>query len=115
MRTPSVGQHITSDGSKLSWRPSKTLRSTGKRLTIAVLPELRSALEAVPASAELPFLLNVFGMKFADRCDAAGLQPVQCDDGRMRSYRAHGLRKAALTALAQSGCTGSELMAVSGH
>ena len=83
------------------------------------------ALEAMPSNAELPFLLNDYnkpfvsanalGKKFADLCDAAGLQPVACDDGRTRSYRAHRLRKAALTALAQSGCTGSELMAVSGH
>jgi integrase/recombinase XerD len=117
-------QHMTNDR-KLSWRPSKTLRSTGKRLTIAVLPELRAALDAMPLSAELPFLLNdygkpfasaaAFGNKFADWCEGAGLEAVQCQDGRMRNYRAHGLRKAALTALAQSGCTGSELMAVSGH
>ena len=38
-----------------------------------------------------------------------------CDDGRVRSYRAHGLRKAALRTLAHAGCTGVELMAVSGH
>ena len=46
---------------------------------------------------------------------AAGLQPVKCDDGRKRNYRAHGLRKAALRALAHAGCTGSEMMNVSGH
>jgi hypothetical protein len=40
-----------------------------------------------------------FGNKFADWCDAAGLQPVLCDDGRTRNYRAHGLRKAALYTL----------------
>ncbi|HEY2426515.1 MAG TPA: hypothetical protein VGI09_11505, partial [Pseudolabrys sp.] len=37
------------------------------------------------------------------------------DDGRIRNYRAHGLRKAALRALAHAGCTGVELMHVSGH
>jgi integrase/recombinase XerD len=35
--------------------------------------------------------------------------------GRTRNYRAHGLRKAALRALAHAGATGVELMAVSGH
>ena len=51
----------------------------------------------------------------ADWCKAAGLKPVLCDDGRVRNYRAHGLRKAALRALAHAGCTGVELMHVSGH
>jgi len=40
---------------------------------------------------------------------------VVCADGRTRNYRAHGLRKAALRALAHAGATGVELMAVSGH
>ena len=56
-----------------------------------------------------------FGNKFSDWVTAAGLKPVQCDDGRTRNYRAHGLRKAALRTLAHAGCTGVELMAVSGH
>jgi integrase len=82
----------------------------------------------VPESGtELPlaFLVNdygkpfasaaAFGNKFADWCRAAGLKPVLCDDGRIRNYRAHGLRKAALRALAHAACTLHELMAVSGH
>ena len=56
-----------------------------------------------------------FGNKFADWCTAAELKPVLCDDGKMRNYRAHGLRKAALRALAHAGCSGSEMMNVSGH
>jgi integrase len=117
-------QHINRDG-KLSWRPQKTRRSTGKTLTISIMPELQEALDAMPSSGELRLLLNdygkpfasaaAFGNKFADWCDAAGLKPVLCDDGRMRNYRAHGLRKAALRALAHAGCSGSEMMNVSGH
>ena len=73
----------------------------------------------------LAFLLNeygkpfasaaAFGNRFADWCEQSGLEPVLCDDGRERSYRAHGLRKAACKALAHAGCTGPEIMAVSGH
>jgi integrase/recombinase XerD len=116
-------QHINRDG-KLSWRPQKTRRSTGKTLTISIMPELQAALDAMPASA-MAFLCTdygrpfasaaAFGNKFADWCKAAGLQPIKCDDGRTRNYRAHGLRKAALRALAHAGCTGSEMMNVSGH
>jgi integrase/recombinase XerD len=123
-----IGDQHVRDG-KLSWRPHKTLRSTGKLLTIRILPSLRAALDAIPDTARevgvLAFLVNdygkafgsaaAFGNKFADWCRAAGLQPVLCDDGRTRNYRAHGLRKAALRTLAHAGATGVELMAVSGH
>ena len=109
----------------LSWRPSKTSQSTGKVLTIRVLPELQAALDAVPHSDALTFLLTeygrpfassaAFGNKFADWCDAAGLEPVVCEDGKTRNYRAHGLRKAACMQLAHAGATAAEIMAVSGH
>ena len=71
----------------LSWRPSKTSQSTGKVLTIRVLPELQAALDAMPHSDALTFLLTeygrpfasaaAFGNKFADWCKAAGLEPVR--------------------------------------
>ncbi len=109
----------------LSWRPSKTSQSTGKVLTIRVLPELQAALDAMPHRDALTFLLTdygrpfaspaAFGNKFADWCDAAKLEPVLCDDGKVRNYRAHGLRKAACKQLAHAGCTAPEIMAVSGH
>ena len=86
-------------------------------LTIRVLPELQAALDAMPHSDALTFLLTeygrpfasaaAFGNKFADWCNAAGLEPVLCDDGKIRNYRAHGLRKAACTQLAHAGCTGA--------
>jgi integrase/recombinase XerD len=39
-------QHIKAG--KICWRPGKTLRSTGKVLSIAILPELRRAIDALP-------------------------------------------------------------------
>jgi integrase len=119
-----IGRQHLRNG-RLSWRPSKTSQSTGKVLTIRVLPELQAALDAMPHSDALTFLLTeygrpfasaaAFGNKFADWCNAAGLEPVLCDDGKTRNYRAHGLRKAACMQLAHSGATGPEIMAVSGH
>jgi integrase len=117
-------QHIR-DG-KLCWRPQKTKRSTGKMLAIRILPELQTALDPMPARDDvLNFLVTdygrpfasaaAFGNKFADWCREAGLAPVECDDGRVRAYRAHGLRKAACKALAHAGCTAPQIMAISGH
>jgi integrase len=127
-------QHViisNKDGvKKLCWRPHKTLRTTGKMLKIRVLPSFQAALDAMAEperGTDLPlaFLTNDYGRpfasaaalgnKFADWCRAADLKPVTCEDGRVRNYRAHGLRKAALRALAHSGCTLHELMAISGH
>jgi integrase/recombinase XerD len=98
-------QHIR-DG-KLCWRPHKTLRTTNKMLKVPILPEFQVALDAMPSNDSLTFLVNdyarpfataaAFGNKFADWCKAAGLKSVRCDDGRVRNYRAHGLRKSALT------------------
>jgi hypothetical protein len=71
---------------KLSWRPSKTSRTSGKILTIRVVPELQAAREAMPPDDALTFLLTeygrpfksaaAFGNRFADWCRAAGLEPV---------------------------------------
>ena len=123
-----IGVQHARDG-KLSWRPHKTERSTGKTLTIKILPELQAALDAIPKAARadgvLTFLTNgygrpfasaaVFGNRFARWCHDARLEPVECADGRTRNYRAHGLRKAALRILAHRGATAVELQAISGH
>ena len=119
-----LGRQHLRDG-KLCWHPHKTLRSTNRMLVVRVMPSLQAALDAMPPSVALPFLTTdhgkpfaseaAFGNKFADWCMQAGLKPVQCEDGRLRSYRAHGLRKAALTQAAHAGATDPELMALSGH
>ena len=117
-------QHIR-DG-KLCWRPHKTLRTTNKMLKVQIMPQFQEALDAMPRSENvLTFLTTdhgkpfasaaAFGNRFADWCRAAGLKPVLCDDGRVRSFRAHGLRRAALTEAAHAGATMSELMALGGH
>jgi integrase len=108
--------------SVLTWRPGKTLRSTGKSLTIPVLPSLQ---ETIDAMTVLTFLTTdygrpfksaaAFGNKFADWCVAAGLKPVECDDGRTRNFRAHGLRKAALYTLYKLGGNVAQLQALGGH
>jgi integrase/recombinase XerD len=87
---------------------------------VKILPEFQAALDAMKRpSGVLNFLTTdhgkpfasaaAFGDKFARWCRTAGLKPVLCDDGKMRSYRA------ALVAYAHAGATDRELMELSGH
>jgi integrase/recombinase XerD len=63
-----IGQQHIKDG-KLSWRPHKTVRTTGKMLSIRIMPELQAALDAMPNGARadgvLTLLINDYGRPFA--------------------------------------------------
>jgi len=89
-------------------------QKTGVELPIPVHPELRAILDATP-SEHLTFLItatgkpyggNAFTEQFRNWCDAAGLS---------QRCKPHGLRKAACRRLAEAGCSGNEIMAISGH
>ena len=57
-----------------------------------------------------------FGKKFAEWCIEAGFdKSILGDDGKLRNYRAHGLRKRACIELAENDCTAPQIQAVSGH
>ncbi len=89
-------------------------QKTGTTLAIPVHPELAAIIAATPVG-HLTLLVtqtgksyggNDFTDQFRAWCDAAGL-PQHCVF--------HGLRKAALTRLADAGCTAHEIAAISGH
>lgn len=90
-------QHLKSG--RLVWSPHKTQRSTGKQLSIKASREFLAALKAMQKNDCLTFLTTDYGRPFksaaalgnkmADWCRAAGLEPVQCNDGKVRSYRLH--------------------------
>ena len=89
-------------------------QKTGATLRIPIHPVLKAVLEATP-TGHLAFLTtrtgksygaNDFSEQFRIWCDAAGL-PQHCVF--------HGLRKAALTRLADIGCTVHEIRAIGGH
>jgi integrase len=93
---------------------SVTQQKTGARLAIPVHPELQATLDATP-SEQLTLLTTKsgksygagdFSEQFRAWCDAAGL-PQHCTF--------HGLRKVALTRLADAGCSAHEIAAISGH
>lgn len=81
-------------------------------LAIPILPALREVIEATEPKGETfilskygtPFKAESFGNWFRDRCVDAGVPG-----------RAHGLRKAAASRLAELGCSDREIMAITGH
>ena len=104
-------QHLAGNPATLSVKQEKT----GVLLKIPVHPELAETLRIHESQGRLTFLLTKtgkpyrgsdFSQQFRTWCKAAGL-PKHCVF--------HGLRKAALTRLAQAGCTVHEIAAISGH
>lgn len=87
---------------------------TGTALSIPITPPLRAAIDAAPkdqltfltTSTGAPFSPAYFGNVFARWCDEAGL-PKVC--------RAHGIRKAVATRIADSGAGAHSIKAVTGH
>lgn len=87
---------------------------TGKTLQLHIADQLHAAIDAMPASDALCFILTEYGKPFSvkgfggwfrDQCDAAGLP--QCT--------AHGLRKAMMRRMAELDMSNSSLKSVSGH
>jgi integrase len=86
-------------------------QKTGTPFNVEITPRLQAAIDAMPASNHLTFLITGegngftaagFGNWFRDRCREAKL-PARCTS--------HGLRKAAATYLAELGATDHQLMA----
>jgi integrase len=85
-----------------------------KPVDIPVTPELQAACDAMPKGHALyivnqhgrPWSVEGLGNAFAKWSTEAGL-PERC--------RLHGLKKGGMRRLAESGATGHELMAISGH
>jgi integrase len=100
-------QHI--QNGILSLRQQKT----GAQVDVPVLPELAAAINAMPQDqltflvdeTGRPFTPKAFGRWFGIQCTAAGIPS---------DLRAHGLRKAGATRLAENGCTDHQIMAWGG-
>lgn len=103
-----MGKQHVRDG-RLHVRQQKT----GKLLWIKMAPQLHAAIDAMPASDALVYLVTAqgksftaagFGNWFRDQCDAAGL----------KGCSAHGLRKAMARRAADLGATNQQLKSVGG-
>lgn len=100
-------QHIQDDF--LSVRQQKT----GKKLSIPIIPALRAVLDA-SAVGELTFLVTQHGLAYTANGFGNWFRTV-CDEAGLKHCSSHGLRKAAATALAESGCSDHEIKAITGH
>jgi len=87
---------------------------TGAELYLPILPELRQAMKAYPAKG-----LTLIGWKNGRPMSSDGLSNLMRDAikkaGLPAKCVAHGLRKAAMRRLAESGATEKQIAAWSGH
>jgi integrase len=96
----------------LCFTQQKNRNSKPVYLEIPIRPELRRVIDASPTGDIVylvtefgkAFTFNGFGNWFRDRCVEAKVPG-----------RAHGLRKAAATRLADAGASAHEIMAITGH
>lgn len=101
-------QHIS--GGVLTYATSKT----GTVICIPVMPELREAIDAMPAS-NLTFLVTEYGAPFTPQGFTNWFKAKCKDAGLPAASSPHGLRKAFLTHLANNGATTAEMKSWSGH
>ena len=88
-------------------------QKTGVHLDLPLFPELQEALDAMPA-AHLSFLTTGHGKPFTAAGFGNWFRDV-CNEAGLHGYSAHGLRKAALTRLADAGCSAHQIAAFGGH
>ena len=86
---------------------------TGADLLLPVHPNLLRSISAVPADGPAP--LNTHGRPMTKRSVAALVARAARSAGLPRDCKTHGLRKAALTRLAQHGASTHGIRAVGGH
>ncbi len=110
---PRLGRQHIRDG-RIRFRQAKNEHRNPIDIDIPLHPALAESIEAAKVKTNMTFLLteygkpftaNGFGNKFKDWCRQADLP--HCS--------AHGVRKATSTALAESGATPHEIMAITGH
>jgi integrase len=101
-------QHIRSG--ELSVRQSKT----GTALTLPVLPQLQSIIDATPCE-HMTFLVTKSGRPYSSN-DLSGQFREWCNEaGLPKGCTFHGLRATGCTRLADAGCSTHEIAAWSGH
>jgi integrase len=108
-----LGWPMVRDG-VISWVQHKGRNSENPvEVTIPMLPELRTIIEATPVVGTTTFLVTQYGRPFT----AAGFSNNMgdwCKEAGLVGLNAHGVRKAAATRAAERGASGHGLMAMFG-
>jgi integrase len=97
---------------KLIFTQHKGRNHKPTRLSLPVLPVLRSIIDASPVG-DLTFLVTDFGKPFGDAGFGNKFRDW-CDQAGLRHCTAHGLRKAGAKIAADNGATSHQLMAIFG-
>ncbi len=91
-------------------------KKTGAEIDIPLLPQLKAAMEALPALEEQDyFLATQFGKPFTETGFYNWFTDKARRAGVPKGRSPHGLRKASCRRLAEAGCSPHEIMSVSGH
>ena len=86
-------------------------QKTGVEFSVTVMPRLQAAIDAMPVSNHLTFLVTHDGRPFSAKGLGVWFKKV-CRRAKLRERcTSHGLRKAAATYLADQGATDHHLMA----
>ena len=96
----------------LTFTQVKNQRRKPVTLSVPILPELQSILDATP-SGHLTFLVTEFGKPFTSNGFGNRFRKW-CDEANLTHASAHGLRKAGAAIAAENGATERQLMAIFG-
>jgi integrase len=105
-------QHVRNG--ELTYTQEKNKRRNPITLTIRVHSELQRAIDAMPPSPHLTFVLTNQGKPFASSASFGVWWRERCDEAGL-TVAAHGLRKLLATRLSDKGRTPQEIAAVTGH
>lgn len=101
-------QHVRAG--KFVIRQSKT----GKLLRLPIAPQLAAAIDAMPASDAMCFLVTEWGKPFSVK-GFGGWFREQCNAAGLPRCTAHGLRKATMRRMAELEMPNKTMKSVSGH
>lgn len=103
-------QHV-----KDGWLSFTQMKNKGRKpvtLSLPILPELQTAIDATPIG-DLAFLVTEFGKPFTSNGFGNWMRK-RCDQAGLPHCSAHGLRKAGASIAAENGATERQLMAIYG-
>jgi len=108
-----IGPENVRDG-VISFTEVKNARRKPKHHEIPVHPALASVIAATPHSTAA-FLTTDYGEPFRSAASFGNKMRDWCDAAGLPACSAHGLRKLGAAALAESGASNQEIMAITGH